>query len=63
MNIGFDSPEQAQKEIDKLQKEYDKRWSGYTDEEIQHMCLNGTRACTSMVGRDYKVEPVKLMQM
>ena len=63
MNIGFDSPEQAQREVDKLQKEYDKRWSDYTDEDIQLMSTNGIRTSTSMIGRDYKVEPIKLMQI
>lgn len=60
MNIGFESPERAEREKDLLEKEYKKRWSEYSDDEIREMYINGKRMCISMYGRDFKVEPVKL---
>ena len=61
MNVGFSSPEAAERERDLLIKEYEKRWKDeYTDEEIINMYLNDTVMYTSIIGRDYKVEPIKV---
>ena len=60
MNIGFESPEAAEREKKRLQEDYEKRWSKYTDEEIQQMWIQGTVMYVSMHGRDFEVEPIKL---
>ena len=60
MNIGFESPERAQRTIDQLIKEYDKRWSEYCDDKIRQMYIDGTVMYTPMIGREYKVELIKL---
>lgn len=60
MNIGFESYERAEREKDLLEKEYKKRWSEYSDDEIREMYINGTKMYISMFGRDFKVEPIKL---
>ena len=60
MSIGFESPESAQSEIDLLQKEYDKRWSEYSDDEIRRMEENGTVMYVAMIGRNYRIKPIKI---
>ena len=60
MNIAFESPERAKSEQDKLEREYDKRWSKWTDDDIRQMWIDGTQMYVSIIGRDYAVEPVKL---
>jgi hypothetical protein len=60
MNIAFESPERAKAEQDILEKEYQKRWSKWTDDEIRQMYIDGHQMYVSIIGRDYKVEPVKL---
>jgi len=63
MNIGFESPEAAQIEAEALQREYQKRWSHWTDDKIRQMYIDGTQMYVSIVGRDYKVEPIKLQAL
>lgn len=63
MNIGFESPEAAQRESDLLQKEYQKKWSKWTDDEIRQKYIDGTQMYVSIIGRDYKVEPIKLQMV
>jgi hypothetical protein len=60
MNIGFESPEAAQREADKLQVEYQKRWSEWTDDQIRQKYIDGEQMYVSIIGRDFKVEPIKL---
>ena len=63
MNIGFESPEAAEQERDKLQREYEKRWAQRTDDEIRQMYLNGIKMYTAMIAREYKIEPIKLRKV
>jgi hypothetical protein len=63
MNIGFKSEEKAQEEIDSLVRNYEKRWAKHTDEEIINMHLAGIKMYVQMIGREYKVEPIKLSPM
>lgn len=60
MNIGFDSPGAAQRELDLLKRDYDKKWKEYTDDYIRQMYMDGIQMYISMIGRDYKIEPIKL---
>jgi hypothetical protein len=63
MDIGFSSPEAAQREADLLQREYEKRWKERTDDDIRQMYIDGIQMYVSMIGRDYKVEPIKLQAL
>ncbi len=60
MNIGFESPEAAEREKKRLERDYEKQWSKHTDEDIQQMWTSGYVMYVSMFGRDFKVEPIKL---
>lgn len=63
MSIAFDSYESADREKNLLEEEYNKRWSQYTDEQIQNMHIAGMVMYVSMIGRDYKVEPAKFKRL
>ena len=59
MSIGFKTPEDAQMEIDRLKKAYEK-WKDLTTQDIIDKYLAGKRIPTSMLARDYKVEPIRV---
>ena len=63
MNIGFESFEAAESEKIKLIRVYNKRWSNHTDVEIIKMEAAGIVMSTPMIGREYKIEKIKIKTM
>jgi len=56
MNIGFETPDQAQRELDKLIREKEKK--NYSINDLKNIAPQ--YLMSYMVGIDWKIEPIKL---
>lgn len=59
MNIGFDTHEEVQREVEALKRAYNSKWKHLTTQDIIDKYMAGRRIPISMLARDYKIVPIQ----